>query len=89
MHPADVSALIGGAEVAALLAEGSGYAAALLQRIAHDASGPADLVAVIQFVHHPAALCLVLQAGPLLHGCAAPLFMLLRLVRAPGKAPTR
>ena len=81
--------MIGGAEPAELLAEGAAYAVALLQRIAADASSPADLVAVFQFVHHPAALGGLLQAQPMLQGFAVALFNALRLALATCKGPTR
>ncbi len=76
-----------GAASAELLAEGTGYAVALLQRIAADASSAGDLVAVFQFVHHPAALGGLLQAQPMLQGFAAALFNALRLALAPCKGP--
>ena len=87
MHPGADPGLIGGAASAELLAEGAGYAAALLQRIAADASSPADLVAVFQFVHHPAALAGLLQAQPMLQGFAVAMFNALRLALAPCKGP--
>ena len=56
MCPGTDPGLIDGTAPAELVAEGAGYAVALLHRIAADASSPADLVAVFQFLHHPAAL---------------------------------
>lgn len=87
MCPGTDPGLIGGTAPAELLAEGASYAAALLQRIAADASSPADLVAVFQFLHHPAALGGLLQAQPMLQGFAVTLFNALRLALAPCKEP--
>ena len=87
MYPVTDCGLIDGAASAELLAEGAGYAAALLQRIAADASSPGDLVAVFQFMHHPAALGGLPQAQPMLHGFAAALFNALRVALAPCKVP--
>lgn len=87
IHPGTDPGLIDGTAPAELLAEGAGYAVALLHRIAADASSPADLVAVFQFLHHPAALGGMLQAQPMLQGFAAALFNALRLALAPCKGP--
>jgi len=87
MSPATDPGLIDGAAPAELLAEGAGYAVALLHRIAADASSPADLLAVFQFLHHPAALGGLLQAQPMLQGFAAVLFNALRLALAPYRGP--
>lgn len=89
MSPATDPGLFDGAAPAELLAEGAGYAVALLHRIAADASSPADLVAVFQFLHHPAALGGLLQAQPMLQGFAVTIFNALRLALAPCKGPTQ
>ena len=87
MRPGTDPGLTDCAAPADLVAEGAGYAVALLHRIAADASSPADLVAVFQFVHHPAALPGLLQAQPMLQGFAAVLFNALRLALAPYRGP--
>lgn len=74
MHPVSDPGLFDGAASAELLAEGTGYAVALLQRIAADASSPA-------------ALGGLLQAQPMLQGFAVTLFNALRLALAPLKGP--
>lgn len=61
------------AENADLMAEGEGYAAALLQRIAAGESGPADFAHVVAFV----------GAGPMLHGFAVAMLEALRLPSGP------
>ena len=87
MSPGIDPSLSDGTAPAELLAEGAGYALALLQRIAADISSPGDLVAVFQFVHHSAALGGLLQAQPMLQGFAVALFNALRVALTPCKGP--
>ena len=87
MCPGTDPGLIGGATSTGLLAESTGYAVVLLHRIATDAPSPADLVALFQAMHHPAMLCGLLQAQPMLQGFAAVLFNALRLALAQRTGP--
>jgi hypothetical protein len=56
-----------------LLAQGEGYARALLDRIGAGASSPDELADLLQFLH----------AGPMLHAAYAVIFLALRSVVRP------
>ncbi|MCB1998910.1 MAG: hypothetical protein H6933_07190 [Burkholderiaceae bacterium] len=77
MHPGIDPAPLADGVPAGLVAEGAGYAAALLDRIAAGTSSPADFAAVVSF----------LQCHPMLLGFAGVLLDALRAALAVQREP--